>query len=238
MKNIKVEAAKYNAYLDGDTHIHMSTKNAKLGTGVHNISLLPGARRLRKKDGTLLSNIPGTCSGCCENCEGDCYAIKYTIRRHNTCIPAYQDNTLLAIHDPNKYWSEIQSYVDNGIVGLMRFHVAGEIPNEDYLERLAWFAARNDFKQYLYTKRYEWLEKFADRIPNNLVPLVSIWHKNYDNPKGFAEFIYDDGTDPDVAKLPHCPAVDKNGNETGITCARCKRCPNAKRGDRIAVYAH
>ena len=36
------------------------------------------------------------------------------------------------------------------------------------------------------------------------------------------EFIYDDGTEPDVAKLPHCPAVDRNGYETGITCSKCK----------------
>ena len=31
---------------------------------------------------------------------------------------------------------------------------------------------------------------------------------------------------------------DKNGFETGITCATCKRCFSAKRGDKIAVYSH
>ena len=122
---------------------------------------------------------------------------------------------------------------------MFRFHVSGEVPNEDYLIRFIKFAIKNnDVRFYFYTKRYSWLEKHADEIPNNLRPLVSIWHKNYGNPKGFAEFIYDDGTEPDVAALPHCPAVDKDGNETGITCAKCKRCINAKHGDRIAVYAH
>lgn len=235
----RYEKAKYEAYLTGDTHVHVSTRNSKIGNGIYNVSLLPGCRLLRKKDGTLLSNIPGTCGGCCENCEDCCYALRYTIYHHNTCILAYQDNTLLALYDPDRYWGELQSYIDNGVVAIFRFHVAGEIPNEDYLVRLIKFSIKNpDVKFYIYTKRFAWVEKHSDEVPFNLHILVSIWHKNYDNPKGFAEFIYDDGTDPEVAALPHCPAVDKNGNETGITCARCKHCPNAKRGDRIAVYAH
>lgn len=235
----KYEAAKYEAYLTGDTHIHVSTRNKKLGIGIHNVSLLPGKKLLRKKDGTLLSNIPGTCNGCCDECEKSCYALNYTIRYHNTCVPAYQDNTLLALYDPDKYWAELQSYINNGVVGLLRFHVAGEAPNKEYLERLFKFGIKNhDVRMYLYTKRYEWLEELADEVPHNVSPLVSIWHKNYDNPKGFAEFIYDDGTEPDVAKLFHCPAVDKNGHETGITCARCKRCPYAQPGSKTAVYAH
>lgn len=234
-----IEKAKYEAYLTGNTHIHVSTGNKKIGNGIYNISLLPGNKPLRKKDGTLLSNIPGTCGGCCKNCENACYARNYVSRYHNTCVPTYQDNTLLAIHDPARYWNEIQAYINNGIVSVFRFHVAGEIPNEDYLIRLIDLAYVNaDVKFCIYTKRFAWIEKYQNDIPENLHVLVSIWHKNYSNPYHFAEFIYDDGTEPKLAEIPHCPAVDKNGFETGITCAKCKRCINAKRGDRIAVYAH
>ena len=44
--------------------------------------------------------------------------------------------------------------------------------------------------------------------------------------------------DKTLEKVYHCPAVDKNGHETGVTCAKCKRCIVAKRGEKTAVYAH
>lgn len=229
----------YSVYLNGLNNIHVQTKNKKLGNGIHNISLLPGSGLLTKKDGTVLCNIPGTCAGCCKGCEHNCYAKRYTVYHHNTCVPAYADNTVLAINDPEKYWNLLQNYLDNNIVSVFRFHVSGEIPNEKYLLRMIELCENNKLVHfYIYTKRFTWIEKHADEIPENLHVLVSIWHKNYSNPLGFAEFIYDDGTEPELEKVFHCPAVDKNGNETGITCAKCKNCIYARKGDKIAVYAH
>ena len=75
-------------------------------------------------------------------------------------------------------------------------------------------------------------------LPTNLSILISIWHKNYDNPYNLPEFIFDDHSDPELQKIPHCPAVDEHGHETGITCASCKKCVYAKKGDKIAVYEH
>ena len=49
--------------------LHISKGNSKLGEGVFNISLLPSDTPLSKKDGTKLTNIAGTCGGCCDNCK-------------------------------------------------------------------------------------------------------------------------------------------------------------------------
>lgn len=232
---------KYECYLTNETHVNIQNGNLKLGKGIYSINLLAGDEPLTKKDGTQLTNVSGTCGGCCTNCKSDCYAIKTQVYR-NRNIPSWANNTLLAKYDMDRFFNEIQSFIDNNMVSAIRYHSFGEIPSYEYLLKMVELATNNaDVKFYTYTKRYEWLERYVREhylLPSNLVINVSIWHNNYNNPYGFAEFIYDDGTDEEIAKLPHCPAVDKNGNETGFTCAKCKRCLRAKNGDRIAVYSH
>lgn len=230
---------KYNLYLNGSNHVHISEGNKKLGNGVFNVSLLPSDKPLTKNDGTQLVNICGTCGGVCNECKGNCYAVKSAMRYHNTCIPAWGENTLLAVHKLEQYESELQTFFDENIVGAFRWHVSGEIPTKDYLDMMIRLANNNPMIQfYVYTKRYTWIEEKANEIPNNLHVTVSIWHNNYENPCKFHEFIYDDGTDKELENVYHCPAVDKDGHETGVTCAKCKRCIIAKRGEKTAVYAH
>ena len=232
---------KYESDLTNETHLHIQNGNTKLGKGIYTINLLAGDTPLTRKDGTQLTNVDGTCGGCCDKCKNDCYAIKTQVFKNNN-IPSWADNTLLARFDIDKFFYELQSFIDNNIVAVIRYHAFGEIPSYEYLLHMVKIAERNDdIKFYTYTKRFEWVEKYIKdngNLPSNLVVNMSIWHKNYDNPYNLPEFIYDDGTDPEVEKLPHCPAVDKKGKETGFTCARCKRCLKAKNGDRIAVYSH
>jgi hypothetical protein len=52
-----IQMAKYNLYLNGNTRIHVTGGNTKIGKGVFNISLLPSDELLTKKDGTILTNI-------------------------------------------------------------------------------------------------------------------------------------------------------------------------------------
>ena len=237
----EIRKPKFEAYLTGDTHVHIQDGNRKLGKGIYTINLLAGDEPLTLKDGTPLINIPGTCGGCCEGCKGDCYAIRTQVFRNNN-MKTWADNTLLAVHETEIFFNEIQQFIDRSMVAAVRFHSFGEIPNYKYLLHMAMLAKENPtISFYTYTKRFSWVEKYLKEhgdFPNNLVVNMSIWHKNYDNPYNLPEFIYDDGTEEDVAKLPHCPAVDKNGHETGITCAKCKRCLRAKKGSKMAVYAH
>ena len=237
----KKKEIKCSSYYNGDTHLHISNGNTKVGRGIYCVNTLAGDKPLTKKNGTQLTNIAGTCDGCCENCKGNCYAIKAQIRYSSMSnLRSWNDNTILAKEDPKKMFEELAAYLDKEMVSAVRFHAMGEIPSREYLEYMLDIARKYPHIQfYTYTKRFKWVEQVCVKnMPSNLVINMSIWHKNYDNPLGLPEFIYDDGTEEDVAKLPHCPAVDKNGHETGITCAQCRRCIYAKSGQKTAVYAH
>ena len=217
--------------------LHISKGNSKLGEGVFNLSLLPSDSPLYKKDGTKITNIAGTCVGCCDNCKHDCYAVKSAIMHHNSCIPAWGENTMLARHDLPRFERELQDFLDNNLVYAFRWHTAGEIPSVEYLHMMVRIAENNPLTHfYVYTKRYSWIESL-DTIPSNLHITVSVWHNNYKNPCGFHEFIYDDGTE-DLSNIFHCPAVNKKGHRTNVTCAKCRRCLLAKKGEKTAVYAH
>lgn len=237
-KNKKI---KYESYLNENTHVRITDGNLKLGKGIYSVNLLAGDEPLTLNDGTQLTNVSGTCKGCCDNCKHDCYAIK-TQKFRNNNMRSWNDNTLLAVYETDTFFKEIQQFLDRNMVACLRFNSFGEIPHYEFLLKMVELAKNNeDVKFYTYTKRYKWVEKYIAEhgdFPNNLVINISIWHKNYDNPYGLPEFIYDDGTEEDVAKLPHCNAIDKNGNETGFTCSRCKLCFKAKKGSKIAVYAH
>lgn len=240
-KEKQIKNVKYERYLTVDTHLHVQDGNRKVGKGIYTINLLAGDKPLTKLDGTQLTNINGTCSGCCSNCKKDCYAIKTQIFR-NKNIPSWADNTILATQDIETFFNEVQQFIDRSMVAAIRWHAFGEIPSYNYLLHMADIAKENPtITFYTYTKRYSWLEKYLTEkgnFPLNLVINVSIWNNNYNNPAGFPEFIYDDGTDETLKNIKHCPAVDKNGHETGVTCSKCKMCLKAKKGNQIAVYAH
>jgi hypothetical protein len=98
-------------------------------------------------------------------------------------------------------------------------------------------------KFYCYTKRFDLVDKYLNEFkefPENLVVNISVWHDNDKgyNFEGLNKFVYDDGTDPEVAKLRHCPAVDKNGHSTGIKCSQCGWCFKGNIGSVTAVYDH
>ena len=231
--------SKYNLYLNGETRVHITGGNAKIGKGVFNISLLPSDEPLTKKDGTVLTNIKGTCGGCCDGCKNNCYAIKQAVYHHNSVIKAWGENTLLARESMDEFFHQLDIFFNENIVSVFRWHVGGEFFSKEYMKAVYEFCARHDdVKFYVYTKRFQWVEELDSFKPSNLVVNVSIWHNNYNNPLNYPTFIYDDGTDEAVSNLPHCPAVDKDGHETGVTCARCRRCFTAKNGNNIAVYAH
>lgn len=239
-RNTNPNEPLFTLYLDDKTRIHIQNGNEKLGQGIHHISLLPFNDYIRfKGTNQPLCNIIGTCGKHCTDCKNNCYAANYIRRRANSCIPAYGENTLLAREDPNRYFDEIERYLRLNLVPVFRWHIAGEIISVEYLDEMVSLAF--DFPEtqfYCYTKAYELIEARERVTPSNLHFLVSIWHKNYANPLHFPEFIYDDGTEPELEHLFHCPATDKNGHETGVTCARCRKCWHVQSGDKIAVYGH
>ena len=83
----EIKKVKFESYLTPDTHVHIQDGNRKVGKGIYTINLLAGDEPLTKLDGTQLTNISGTCGGCCEHCKGDCYAIRTQVFRNNN-IPS------------------------------------------------------------------------------------------------------------------------------------------------------
>lgn len=238
--NKTINKIKYPIYMTADTHVHIADGNKKVGKGIYCINLLAGDQPLILNNGQQLTNIIGTCGGCCEHCKEKCYAIKNQKFR-NSNIPQWAENTILAREDVNLFFDEIQNFLNKSFISAIRFHAFGEIPSKTYLNKMIELAKNNPYVQfYTYTKRYSWVEDTLKEkeLPTNLSILISIWHKNYDNPYNLPEFIFDDHSDPELQKIPHCPAVDEHGHETGITCASCKKCVYAKKGDKIAVYEH
>lgn len=230
---------KYEIYFNGENHIHVIDGNKKLGKGVFNISLLPSDKPLKLKSGVQLTNLKGTCGGCCESCKNNCYAVNSCVCHHNSVIPAWGENTLLARENMEEFFRQLEIYFNDNIISVFRWHVGGEFFSKEYMKAVYEFCAKHsETRFYAYTKRFDWLEELNEFKPSNLIINVSIWHKNYSNPLNYPEFIYDDGTEKELENVPHCPAVDKSGHETGVTCSKCRRCFKAKNGDKIAVYAH
>lgn len=224
-------------------NLHIIQGNSKLGKNVYTINLLSGEDKLIKKDGTVLTTETGTCSGVCSRCKGNCYAIKQQIFRSTKAnIRTWEENTILAKKFPEEMFKQLQEFINSKKnVSTIRFHSFGEIPSYKYLLYIIDISEKNpNITFYLYTKRFEWVEKAVKEkgIPDNFIINVSIWHKNYDNKYGLQEFIYDDGTEKELEQIVHCPAVNKQGKSTGVTCSQCKRCFTKQNGKKTAVYAH
>ena len=173
MKKFKeMKKVKYESYLNENTHLHVQDGNRKLGKGIYTINLLAGDKPLTKLDGTQLTNIPGTCAGCCTECKKDCYAIRTQIFRNNK-IPSWADNTILATQETEIFFNEIQQFLDRSMVAAVRFHSFGEIPKYEYLLYMVELAKNNPTVIfYRYTKRFKWIEQYLETnydFPNNLI---------------------------------------------------------------------
>lgn len=237
-----------------NARLNISAGNSKTGL-IPYFSTNPGAGYITITNpksehyGKAVGNMPGTCGGVCAGCGNvepgkkcPCYAINDYKRHNNTCGKSWNENTYLAMKEPAKLKAALNAWLALNEPRYFRIHESGEFFNYRYF--LLWIDVireNPETKFYFYTKHSDFLKRYADEfgdLPGNVAALVSIWHDTVENFTGAAEFIYDDHTEEYVKYIPHCPAVDFNGHKTGITCAQCKMCMNAKPGDKIAVYAH
>ena len=225
--------------------LHISKGNAKTGA-IPNYSTLPGAGVIVRKDGRPVTGEAGTCSGVCDACAGKCYAFRAL--RYPETARAWSENTTLIRDNPARVAYDIHRWIKRRRkpVPLFRFHVGGEfMPGDAGLMELYALAdlaqAHPETVFFGYTKRTDLLARYRDtrgEFPGNLRVLASMWKGTVTNHTGAPEFHYDDGTAPELARLPHCQAVGRDGKPTGKTCSECRMCPNARPGMKIAVYAH
>lgn len=227
-----------------EMQISLSKGNRKLGKKVFAFNLLPGDKPISTKDKGQLTNVSGTCGGCCEECEGNCYAVRDARYHHNSCIPALAKNTLIMRHNMEGTFTQLRDRLKSEKAKILRYHSSGEIEIYDYLLHMVKLAIEMpEVRFYFYTKRFDFMEKYlkeCGELPENLICNISEWKGNTKgyNLDGLNRFVYDDGTDESLKNIPHCPAVNKKGHKTGVTCDQCGLCFSGNNGHVVAVYEH
>lgn len=158
-------------------HVVLSRGNVKIGR-VLNVS-------------TAALKTCGNCSGCCFYC----YDIKASLQYQNV-LNARAKNTVLAITNRDKFFSDIdQAMTRRRTNKYFRFHVAGDIIDNDYFKRMIETAKNHpDFIIWTYTKQYKIVNDYCNKydkqsIPENLHIMFSEWRgMQLVNPYNFPEF--------------------------------------------------
>ena len=137
------------------------------------VSISPGNIKM----GSIASvSLPSwiTCRMC--GCWAKCYGHKLELLRPNVA-DAYMKNLEILQKDPDTYWREVEAAIM--VSRFFRFHVSGDIPDVDYLNRMVEVSARNHHCEILcFTKKYELVNEFMDNggvIPGNLHMIFSGW---------------------------------------------------------------
>ena len=175
-----------------------------------------------------------TCRQDCE-CSKKCYA-KRLERIRKRVREAYQSNYELLINKPNTYWREVEASVM--MSRFFRFHVSGDIPNEEYLIHIIEIASRNPHCEILcFTKKYEIVKKVLSMYPvtRNLHLILSGWvGLEMDNPFNLPEahVRYRDG-----ATTARDDAKECSGN-----CTKCAvtdgGCWSLHNGEQVVFNEH
>lgn len=186
-------------------HIHIAKGNRKVGR-VRNVS--------------LMSRI---CCGNCKTYEHYCYDIKAALQ-YKTVMTARAENTALAYRDRKEYFNQIvESLTPKCKIKAFRFHVGGEILDEEYLRGMCYVALmRPDWKFWTYTKMYDIVNRFirnCGSLPENLVILYSKDQNSYvDNPFGMPEAYTVIKGDLEPSDKVKCPGNCETCLEGGFGC--------------------
>ena len=241
--------------------VFISRDNSK--TGIDSFNLLAGdvsrmysgatpktdiAREKYAERGIVAEKCGGTCNGDCPGC----YAKRMT--RYTDVFIHYAENTKAIKEDPAAVVAALEAaiFADGNNPELFRLHDSGDFcidkdadgnPGEKsfvYFSEVCKMIARHPGTHFgAYTKCASVVYRYGiENLPGNFSLQCSPWEGHCDPIGDLPQFIYDDGSDPEIAALPHCPAVDKNGHRTGVKCNQCKYCYYARRGAKRAVYAH
>ena len=172
-----------------------------------------------------ISLLPGrTCNGA--PCYKDCYARKFMFRP--TVNEAWTENTAYYFADPLGFFGDIISAIEKDRPCFFRWHVAGDIPDQQYLNFVIRIAKRfPDIAFLIFTKRYEL--SYAG-IPDNLSIVFSAW-PGYKKPPRKASIAgiawMNDGTESRVPiDALNCPG----------SCETCGMCWELKKTGRDVVF--
>lgn len=207
----------------GGIKISISKGNRKIGK-VMNVSLMPIV----------------TCHNCKE-CKKLCYDIKACLQYPNTVIPSRMRNTVMAKHDTERFFSEIDDACTRRRKNkYFRWHVAGDILDMDYFCHMVDIARKHpDFVFWTYTKYYSIVNQYCDlygldAIPTNFSIMFSKWDgMPMDNPYQFPVFACKlkdgnkDTTEKEFSEMYKCPGncdICKAGKGHGCIIGQSTYC--------------
>lgn len=194
------------------------------------------------KSNSKLGDIPSvslpsgiTCRNDCE-CNKKCYA-KRLERLRPAVRNAYKTNYELLKSSPETYWREVEASIM--MSRFFRFHVSGDIPDEDYLLHMIQIAGRNPHCEILcFTKKYDIVNRVLRQgniPPDNLHIVMSVWRglevKNpYDLPE--AHVLYRD----------HSTTAAEDAIPCGGNCSECAMtdggCWSLQNGQQVVFKEH
>ena len=170
----KVQAAYENAVENvSDLHVKISEGNNKLGA-IPSVSL-----------------IPVIDCGNCAICAKSCYDLRNDLI-YKEVIKTRAINSAIYHEDPERYFNEIDDYLNYRYPRAFRFHIGGDIQNKWYLDKMCEIARKhNDTKFLAFTKMFDVCNEYLDEgnvIPENMHILFSGWlGLKMDNRHGFPE---------------------------------------------------
>lgn len=144
-----------------------------------------------------VSLMPILSCGNCKHCKDFCYDVKACVRFKDTTLDARIRNWVLLLKDRYTYFSLIEKELRPRIRNkFFRWHVAGDIIDENYLANMVAIAKRHaDWKFWTYTKMYHVVNHYCEThggkaaIPENLRIMFSEWDGvALENPYGFPIF--------------------------------------------------
>lgn len=137
--------------------VHIISRNTKIGKTA-NISLPP-----------IIS-----CGSNAIYCKNKCYAVNL-YRFRSEVKKAWDENFEILKEDREYYFNSIRRYLLHHHSKYFRWHVSGDIVDQDYYEKMKQIAEDYDETYYLvYTKRYDLNLSFP---PKNLAVILSTWPK-------------------------------------------------------------
>jgi hypothetical protein len=175
--------------------VNISKGNKKLGKNVANVSLVPCA--------TCPADAP---------CRSKCYAMK-AFRQYPNVRKAWGENTESVKQNDIQYFEDICQYVEKKRPEYFRWHVAGDILNQDYLEGMKIVAKNNPGTRFLAFTKMHNLD--FTNLPANLQVVISLWPNWGENKTNLPVAFMQDGTENRVnGQEIQCPG----------SCANCKAC--------------
>lgn len=148
----------------------------------------------------------------CKLCAKDCYALK-SYRQYPSTRQSWNTNSRLARKHPEMYFGMIRSYLTKKSPQTFRWHVAGDILDQYYLEQMKGIAREFPSVAFLcFTKRFD---LSYEGIPSNLSIVFSRWPGDCpENPGRLPNAWLQNGNEtriPETAIPCHGTEVDRQG---------------------------